>query len=96
MTTDLDRAARREEDVAALEGLLDAWSKKLDAVLARATRVGRDPGFRVRIDGLRARHAALQSGLARFEAAGARNWESFQAEIANDRQSFELAIEDLS
>ena len=95
MATDQERAAERAASVAALETQLGTWSKKLEAVLARAVRAGRGRGYRLRTDGLWARHAALQSRLTRFEASGG-TWDSFQAEIASDRESLELALEDLS
>lgn len=98
MATDLERAVKREANVATLEAQLDTWSKKLDGILARSIRpaAGRGDGYRVRIDGLRARHASLQARLTRFEATGSQTWGTFKSEIATDWECLELAIEDLT
>jgi len=93
-----DRAARREARVAGLEAQLAVWGKTLNDHLARLRHAG--PGrdgaeSTVRIDGLKARHAALRARVVRYDTFGGQTWGSFQAEIAGDWQTLELAIADL-
>lgn len=50
----------------------------------------------MRVEGLRARHAAMHARLIRFETAGTQSWGTFKSEIESDWQDLELAFEDLA
>lgn len=94
----LERPATRDAHVAKRHAQLAAWATKMDALLARAARFGHPngAGYRVRVDGLRARHATMQARLARFEAAETQTWADFKVEIHVDWQALELALDDLT
>ena len=100
MGTKQENAASREAKVAKMEAQLKAWSTQLDDLVVGYLAAGSQShdAYHIRIDGLRARHGAVQAKLNEFNNPSGNGgpWGTFRASIVDDWTALQAGFKDLT